>query len=135
LYRGLRGYVRDVRASLNEERNIEVSLRSGNGKFVVLVTCGSAAEAQRIARKLVDERIAACVNVVISPVESIYRWKGKIESAREFLLVIKTDRRKLGALERAVKKAHSYDVPEILALPVSRGSANYLSWMEDCLGK
>lgn len=100
---------------------------------VVLVTCCSRAEARRIARKLVEEQLAACVNVVSSPVESIYRWKEKIHSAREYLLVIKTVSNRLDAVERAVRSAHSYDVPEILGLPVAAGSPDYLAWIEGCV--
>ena len=104
-----------------------------NGKIVVLTTCGSAREARRIARKLVQTRLAACVNVVRSPVESIYRWKGKVESAKEVLLVIKTSAKKFPQLERAFRGLHSYDVPEIIALPVAAGSREYLAWLDDSL--
>ncbi len=88
-------------------------------RIVVLTTCGSAAESRRIARKLVEGKRAACVNILSAPVESIYRWKGKVESAWEFLLLIKTKRKEFAGLERAIRELHSYDVPEILALPVS----------------
>ena len=98
-------------------------------KIVVLVTCGSAKEAQRIARALVEARLAACGNILEAPVRSIYRWKGKIESAREYLLIIKTSRRRFAALRNTVKELHSYDVPEIIALPVAAGSTAYLNWI------
>jgi len=100
-------------------------------KIVVLVTCGSASEARRIARALVEERLAACVNVVRTPVESVYRWKGRIEAAREFLLLVKTARRRFAALEREIRRLHSYEVPEIIALPVERGSRDYLAWVTE----
>jgi periplasmic divalent cation tolerance protein len=100
-------------------------------KIVVLVTCGSAAEARRIARKLVEGKRAACVNILSAPVESVYRWRGKVESAREFLLVIKTRKREFAGLQRAILELHSYDVPEILALPVAAGSASYLKWIDE----
>jgi periplasmic divalent cation tolerance protein len=103
-------------------------------KIIVLTTCGSAAEARRIARALVEGKLAACVNVVSEPVESIYRWKGKIESAREFLLLIKTKKKEFSGLRRAILELHSYEVPEILALPVAAGSARYLKWIDDSVG-
>ena len=102
-------------------------------KIIVLVTCGSAGEAARIARSLVERRIAACVNVLQSPVRSVYRWKNKIETARERLLVIKTSRPEFPQLCRHVKRLHSYAVPEIIALPIAEGSASYLRWIEECL--
>lgn len=100
-------------------------------KIIVLVTCGSRKEAWRIARALVEAKLAACVNVVQAPVESIYRWKGKVETAREYLLVIKSLRKRFAALEKEVRRLHSYDVPEIIALPVDRGSRPYLAWVEN----
>jgi periplasmic divalent cation tolerance protein len=103
-------------------------------KIVVLTTCGSAAEARRIARKLVDGKRAACVNILSAPVESIYRWRGKVESAREFLLVIKTRKRELAGLQRVIRELHSYDVPEILALPIAAGLPSYLQWIEESVG-
>lgn len=102
-------------------------------KIVVLVTCGSVKEARRIARALVERRLAACVNVVQAPVESVYWWKERIESAREFLLVIKSARRRFAALEAEVRRLHSYDVPEIIALPIERGSRGYLKWISASL--
>jgi periplasmic divalent cation tolerance protein len=98
-------------------------------KIVVLVTCGSASEAKKIARALVERRLAACGNIVEAPVRSIYRWKGKVESARERLLILKTSRGRFAALQRVVKELHSYDVPEIIGLSISAGSAEYLKWI------
>jgi len=103
-------------------------------KIVVLVTCGSAKEAARIARSLVEQRLAACVNVLEVPVRSIYRWKGRVESARELLLVVKSSRKQFARLERAIKKLHSYKVPEIIALPIERGAREYLAWLGESLG-
>jgi periplasmic divalent cation tolerance protein len=102
-------------------------------KFVVLVTCSTPAEAQRIARAVVNARLAACVNIVPGAVQSIYRWKGKVESARERLLLIKTSRKRLAKLQAAVERLHSYDVPEFIAIPIAAGSAAYLSWVEESL--
>ncbi len=103
-------------------------------KIIVGVTCGSQKEARRIARALVDARLAACVNVMQAAVESIYRWKGKVETAREYLLVIKSSRKRFAALEREVRRLHSYDVPEIIALPIELGSRPYLAWIEGSVG-
>ena len=100
-------------------------------KLVVLVTCRSEKEAERIARTLVDARLAACGNILRSPVRSIYRWKEKIESAREVLLLLKTSRRRFPTLQAAIKRLHSYDVPEIIALPIAAGSPSYLSWLAE----
>jgi periplasmic divalent cation tolerance protein len=102
-------------------------------KIVVLVTCESAKQARAIARALVERRLAACGNVVESPVRSIYRWKGRVESAKEFLLILKSSRRRFSALAGAVRQLHSYDVPEIIALPVIAGSSNYLSWIAESI--
>jgi periplasmic divalent cation tolerance protein len=99
-------------------------------KFVILVTCGSTAEATRIARAVVEARLAACVNILPGAVTSIYRWKGKVESARERLLLIKTSRKHLAKLQATVERLHSYEVPEFIALPIAKGSRKYLSWME-----
>ncbi|HEY2820534.1 MAG TPA: divalent-cation tolerance protein CutA [Candidatus Acidoferrum sp.] len=104
---------------------------SGKGKRVVLVTCGSLREARKIARGVVEKKLAACVNVGTAAVESIYRWKGKVETAREFLLIIKTTAARLEALEKEVKRLHSYDVPEFVVLGIAAGSKEYLLWVEE----
>lgn len=101
---------------------------------VVLVTCGSLAEARRIARQVVDSRLAACVSILLGPVESVYRWKGSVERAREVLLMIKTTQDRLAALEEKILKLHSYDTPEIIALPVVAGLPDYLHWVTDTAG-
>jgi periplasmic divalent cation tolerance protein len=102
-------------------------------KIVVLVTCGSAKEARRIARSLVEKRLAACVNILEVPMRSIYRWKGKVESAREMLLIVKSSQKRFAALQSAIKVLHSYDVPEIIALPIERGSRDYLAWLGESI--
>jgi periplasmic divalent cation tolerance protein len=104
-------------------------VKAGGEALIVLVTCGKVAEARRIARSVVEKRLAACVNIVVGPVESVYRWKNKVEKAREWLLVMKTPAKRLPALEKEVKRLHSYDVPEFIALPVSTGSREYLGWL------
>jgi periplasmic divalent cation tolerance protein len=96
---------------------------------LVLVTCPSLPEARKISRSLLQKHLAACVNIHTTPVESIYHWKGKIETAREHLLLIKTTTRRLKSLEREVLRIHSYDTPEFLVLAISGGSKSYLRWL------
>ncbi len=96
--------------------------------LVVLVTASSADEAARLARALVDERLAACVNI-IPGLRSIYRWQGQVEDAAEVLLIIKTGHHLLAALTDRVRVLHSYTVPEVIALPISGGAAPYLEWL------
>jgi periplasmic divalent cation tolerance protein len=98
--------------------------------IVVFVTCGSEEEALKIGRTLVDERLAACANM-ISPLRSIYRWEGKICDEKEWLLVIKTQQSTFEDLAKRVKTLHSYSVPEIIALPIVEGSPAYLNWIEE----
>jgi periplasmic divalent cation tolerance protein len=102
-------------------------------KCLVLVTCANAAEARRIARAIVGARLAACVNILPGAITSIYRWKGKVESARERLLLIKTSRKRLIKLQAAIERLHSYEVPEFIALPIATGSSAYISWLDDSL--
>jgi periplasmic divalent cation tolerance protein len=97
-------------------------------KRIVLTTVSSTDEAQKIARALVERRLAACVNIV-SPIESVYRWKGEIESAKEWLLIIKTSAEAFGAVERAIRELHSYELPECIELSIEGGSAEYLAWI------
>ena len=96
---------------------------------VVLVTCGSRSEARKIARRVVERRLAACVNILEARVESLYRWKGKVARGREFLLLIKTSRRTLARLRAEIERLHSYDMPEFIALPIVSGSPAYLRWL------
>src|SRR4029453_12915704 len=98
---------------------------------VVLVTVSSETEAKTIARALVEERLAACVNI-IPGVTSIYRWEGKICEDRELLLVIKTRGQKVAALRERIVHLHSYAVPEVIALPIADGSARYLEGFDHC---
>ncbi|HUL35991.1 MAG TPA: divalent-cation tolerance protein CutA [Candidatus Eisenbacteria bacterium] len=100
---------------------------------IVLVTCASLPEAKKIAHAVVRKHLAACVNIHTAPIESIYRWKGKVETAREHLLLIKTTTRRLKALEREVLRLHSYDTPEFISLPISSGSRAYLRWLSSSL--
>ena len=103
------------------------------GKLVAMVTCENRRQAGRIAGALVEERLAACVNVLEASVWSVCRWQGKVERARETLLIIKTAKSVFPRLERRVRQMHSYQTPEIIALPVVAGSRPYLAWMEESL--
>jgi periplasmic divalent cation tolerance protein len=105
-------------------------IRTGGRYRIVLVTCASVAEARRIGRSAVEKKLAACANIVTG-VESIYRWKGKVERAREVLVVMKTNAGRLRELEREVTRMHSYDVPEFVAVPVVAGSREYLKWIRE----
>jgi periplasmic divalent cation tolerance protein len=98
--------------------------------IVVLITCGSEEEALKVANALVEERLAACANL-ISPIRSIYRWEGKIWDEKEWLLVIKTQKDRFEELEKKVKTLHSYSVPEIISLPITEGSSAYLNWIRE----
>jgi periplasmic divalent cation tolerance protein len=95
---------------------------------LIVTTAGSRDEAERIARALVDERLAACVNIVPG-LTSIYRWQGKVEAAPELLLLIKTTAANLSRLEEAVRRLHSYEVPEFIVLTPESASKPYLEWL------
>jgi periplasmic divalent cation tolerance protein len=97
-------------------------------KRVVITTCGSLDEARRIAQELVGKRLAACVNIV-PQVESIYRWKGEVESAPEWLLLIKTTAAAFERLRDALDELNSYDIPECVEIEIEEGSAAYLEWI------
>jgi periplasmic divalent cation tolerance protein len=97
-------------------------------KIVVLNTCATEEEAERLARLLIDLRLAACVTVV-PHTRSFYRWKGAVEAADECLLLIKSSRPMFDKLRAELEKAHSYEVPEVLALPVVAGAAPYVEWL------
>ena len=98
-------------------------------KIVVLTACDSSDAAAGLARKLVESRVAACVNIV-GGARSIYRWKDKVEDANEWLLVIKSRRDLFTVLRAEIEKHHTYEVPEIVALPVVEGSEPYLAWLD-----
>jgi len=102
--------------------------------LVVFCTCGSPEEASRIANALVDERFAACVNI-LPPIRSIYRWQGAIEQAEETLLLIKSTTERFPALRDRIHELHSYEVPEIVGVPICEGSAAYLSWVAGEVGR
>ncbi len=98
-------------------------------KKIVLTTAGSLEEAHKIAQALVDRRLAACVNIV-PQVQSIYRWKEKVEEAQEWLLLIKTTTNAFLRVRNMIKEMHSYELPECICLPVEDGSVEYLKWIE-----
>jgi len=102
--------------------------------IVVLVTCGTEEEAVKIAQALVEDHLAACVNL-ISPIRSIYRWQEKIWDEKEWLLIIKTQRKRFKVLEKKVKSLHSYSVPEIISLPIVEGYPAYLKWLGEMTEK
>jgi periplasmic divalent cation tolerance protein len=99
-------------------------------KRIVLTTAGSEDEARKIAQHLVERRLAACVNIV-PHIESIYRWQGKVESSREWLLVIKTTAEQFARVRDAIRELHSYDLPECIAVAIEDGSPEYLRWLAD----
>jgi periplasmic divalent cation tolerance protein len=101
-------------------------------KIVILSTASSEEEAAKLAGLLVEQRLAACVNVV-PRVRSFYRWKGVVESADEWLLVIKSSRGLFADVCGLLQKQHSYEVPEVIALPILDGAASYLEWLEQSL--
>jgi periplasmic divalent cation tolerance protein len=109
----------------------KIAAKMATEGIVVLVTCGSAREGRKIARALIERKLAACVNLLPTAIESVYRWKGQIDSAREFLLIVKTIRRRFAAVESEIYRLHSYDVPEIIALPIVSGSRDYLRWIAE----
>jgi periplasmic divalent cation tolerance protein len=110
-------------------------MKAGGKNRIVFVTCGTLTEGRHIARSVVSKRLAACVNVVLSPVDSYYTWKGKLEAAREYLLVMKTTANKLAELEKELKRIHTYDVPEFIAMPITEGSVAYLSWLRGSVAR
>ena len=104
---------------------------SSTGYGVVLVTVSSPSEAEAIATILIEEKLAACINIF--PVQSIYQWEGNIQQESEFQLVIKTNLAKFSELSSRIQEIHSYEVPEIIALPIVSGAESYLGWLSDVL--
>ena len=102
---------------------------------IVLVTCGTLREGRKIARRVIQKRLAACVNVLRSPMNSYFIWKNKLEVAREYLLVMKTTFDRLPQLEKEVKHLHRYEVPEFIALAITDGSRAYLSWVQQSVSQ
>jgi periplasmic divalent cation tolerance protein len=109
-------------------RNSELLVNIMIDCILILVTAGSETEAETIAKTLVEERLVACVNIV-SPIRSIYRWEGKVADEREWLLIMKTPAARFAEVEARVKALHSYQVPEVIAIPIQDGSEAYLRWI------
>ena len=101
-------------------------------KIVLITTCESAGEAEKIASALVEHRLAACVNI-LSGVSSVYRWKGSVERASEIILLIKSSRPLLARVQAEIERLHSYELPELIALPIVDGSERYLEWLDQGL--
>ncbi len=97
---------------------------------IVLTTAGSADEAEGIASALVEAQLAACVNIV-SPVTSVYRWKGSVQKEQEWLLLIKTTASAFEKLSQKIRELHSYDLPECIQVPIEAGSTEYLKWIKE----
>ncbi len=102
-------------------------------KVVIMVTAANRRECRRIARRLIEEKLAACVNIT-QPIQSVYRWEGKIESSKEYLMFIKSKRDLFPQIKTEISIIHSYHTPEIICLPIIDGSPNYLQWINDSVG-
>lgn len=103
--------------------------KSAGQVLVILVTAENRQEAVRIGEEMVNAKLAACANI-ISGIQSIYRWKGKVVKAQEVLLILKSTKPRYRALEKAIKAIHTYETPEIIALPVKQGLARYIGWVQ-----
>ncbi len=98
--------------------------------LVIYITTSSVSEAKKIGRTLVEEKLVACSNI-ISPIRAIYSWQGKICDDKEALMILKTKKKLFKQIVKRVEKLHSYDVPEIIAIPIIEGSSKYLSWLNE----
>jgi len=115
--------------------NLRLSKKRSKMEYIVIfITVPSIDIGQQIADKLVEEKLAACVNIT-SKINSVYFWQGNIEKDDEFLLIIKSRKDKFEKLEKTVKKIHPYSVPEIIAMPIVLGSKDYLNWIDETLNR
>ena len=103
--------------------------------IIVMVTTASKQEAENIAQHLLKERLIACANITTTPVSSLFHWAGKLEKAEEYLIFMKSRKDLFEKLTETVKALHSYEVPEIIALPIIEGSKAYLDWLDNCLAE
>ena len=103
-------------------------------EMVIFITAPKEEEAAGIARSLIESRLAACVNIVRN-IRSLYAWQGNIEDDTEVLMIVKTQKKLFNALSEKVRELHSYDVPEIIALPIVEGSKDYLTWLRESTGQ
>lgn len=101
-------------------------------QHLIYCTCPDQETAERIAGQLISQKLAACVNI-LPGVRSVYEWQGQIETAQEHLLLIKSPQAQYAAIEAAIKALHPYQLPEIIAVAIERGSADYLKWIDSCL--
>jgi len=101
--------------------------------IIVMVTCPTDEEADRIAARLIEGKLAACVNIA-GRLRSLFHWKGAVARETEFLLIIKTHKNRFDALERVVKEMHSYETPEVISTPITMGSGGYLAWIGESTG-
>jgi periplasmic divalent cation tolerance protein len=122
------GMKRNVGLTMTRQNKKETT--KGRDSIVILMTAGSEDEAHKIAKLLVNQKKAACVNVVPG-MDSLFRWEGKLDSGRESLLLVKTKASLLSEIISLVKTIHSYEVPEIIALPIIAGNEDYLKWLDD----
>ncbi len=99
-------------------------------KKIVLTTSGSREEAEKIAQALLERRLAACINI-LGPIHSVYRWQGRVETAAEYLLLIKTTAAMFDSVARAIRELHSYELPECIQVGIEAGSEAYLKWIEE----
>jgi periplasmic divalent cation tolerance protein len=102
--------------------------------MVIFVTCPSRKEAGKIAKRLLNERLIACANI-INEINSLFWWKGKTDKAKESLIIIKTISKNFRKIKKRIKEIHSYEVPEIIALPIAAGEKNYLKWINESVKK
>jgi len=100
--------------------------------IVIFITAANIKEAERIASALVKEKLAACVNIV-EGIKSLFWWQGKVDCSKEVLLMVKSRKSKISKIIRRVKSLHSYEVPEIIALPIVAGEPNYLKWLNESI--
>ncbi len=98
---------------------------------VIYITAGDIEEAKKIGMKLIEERLAACVNIF--PITSIFRWKNNIDEANEFGIIVKTKSNKFKEIEKRVKELHSYEVPCVVSFKIDEGRADYLKWIDECV--
>jgi len=101
--------------------------------IIIFITASTKKEAEKIARGLLKAGLAACVNI-INKIDSLFWWKGKIDQAKEYLLLVKTKKTQLPRIIKVVKSLHSYEVSEIIAVPIIAGAKNYLNWIDESLG-
>jgi periplasmic divalent cation tolerance protein len=102
-------------------------------KYILVISTASLKkESEKIAKALLDKKLAACINI-ISGVDSLYTWKGKLERASEYLLLIKTKASLFNKVEKVIKENHSYSVPEVISIEIKKGSKEYLKWLDSCL--